>query len=99
VKYFILSIATDDVSPFNHEYYLKDHSLDEVSQRISNFANGIICTNRYHLCTYNMEYGFIREIDLRAYPLLQARDFAMIKEKGSFSSIIVSASSVSEANH
>jgi hypothetical protein len=99
VKYFILSIATDDVSPFNHEYYFKDHSLDEVSQKISNFANGIICTNRYHLCTYNMEYGFIREIDLRAYPLLQARDFAMIKEKGSFSSIIVSASSMGEANH
>jgi hypothetical protein len=45
-----------------------------------------------------MKYGYIREIDLRAYPLLQAKDFAMIKEKGSFSSIVVSASSVSEAN-
>jgi hypothetical protein len=84
MKYFLLNVSISECSPFSHEYYIKGNSYDDVYELIRKYANGILCTDKFSICTQNFIFGFLREIDLKAFPLLTSNDFALIKERSSY---------------
>jgi hypothetical protein len=83
MRYFILSTAVKEDDPFTDEYYLRGKSIQQVYLQIERYSNGIISTNLYGVCTRNIKYGYIREVNLNNYPELCHKDFAKICEKKS----------------
>jgi hypothetical protein len=79
MKYFVLTVAIDEHSSFSHEYYIKGQELDEVVRLMMKYSNGILSTKKFHLCT--IKFGYVREINLREFPHLESREFALINEK------------------
>jgi hypothetical protein len=84
MKYFVLTVATDEHSPFSHEYFIKGQELDEVVRLMRKYSNGILSTNKFNLYTPNIKYGFVREINLREFPHIDSREFALINERKSY---------------
>jgi hypothetical protein len=84
MKYFLLNVSISECSPFSHEYYIKGKSHDDVYELITKYANGILCTDKFSLCTQNYQFGYLREIDLKAFPTLTSTDFALIKVRSSY---------------
>jgi hypothetical protein len=84
MKYFVLTVAIDEQSSFSHEYYIKGQELDEVVRLMSKYSNGILSTNKFHLCTQNIKFGYVREINLQDAPHIDSREFALINEKNSY---------------
>jgi hypothetical protein len=78
MKYFLLNIAIDESTPFSTEYYIKGKSLNDITNQIMKYSNGLLCTDKYTLCTHNIKFGYIREIDLKALPGFSSSDFAVI---------------------
>jgi hypothetical protein len=84
VKYFVLTVATDEHSPFTHKYFIKGHELDEIVRQMRKYSNGILATNKFNLYTPHMKYSFVREINLLEFSHIDPRDFAIINEKKSY---------------
>jgi hypothetical protein len=84
MKYFLLNVSISECDPFSNEYYIKGKSQDDVYEQILKYANGLLCTDKFSLCTQNIKFGYLREIDLKAFPLLTPTDFALIKERPSY---------------
>jgi hypothetical protein len=84
MKYFVLTVAIDEHSSFSHEYYFKGLELDEVVRLMRKYSNGILSTNKFHLCTQNIKFGFVREINLQEFPHIDSREFALINERISY---------------
>jgi hypothetical protein len=84
MKYFLLNVSISECDLFSNEYYIKGKSLNDVTNLILKYANGILCTDKFTLCTHNIQFGFIREIDLKMFPFLTSADFALIKERSSY---------------
>jgi hypothetical protein len=84
MKYFVLTGAIDEQSSFSHEYYFKGQEMDEVVRLMRKYSNGIISTTKFHLCTQNVKFGFLREIHFREFPHLDSKEFALINERKSY---------------
>jgi hypothetical protein len=80
VRYFILSTAVKEDDPFTDEYYIRGESSEQVYTQIDRYSNGMISTKLFGLCTRNITFGYIREINLENYPGLSSKDFAQICE-------------------
>jgi hypothetical protein len=81
MKYFVLTVAIDEQSTFSHEYYIKGQELDAVVRLMMKYSNGILSTSKFHLCTHNIKFGYVREINLREFPPLDSKEFALINER------------------
>jgi hypothetical protein len=84
MKYFVLTVAFDEHSSFSQEYYIKGQELDEVVRLMMKYSYGILSTNKFHLCTQNIKFGFVREINLQDVPHIDSREFALINERNSY---------------
>jgi hypothetical protein len=80
MKYFILYTAVKEDDPFSDKYYIKGRSLQQVVKQIDQFSNGWINTRQFGLCTQNVKYGYLREVNINHFPELSSRDFAQICE-------------------
>jgi hypothetical protein len=80
MKYFILYTAGDEEDQFSNEFYIKGRSTRQVLKLIEQFSNGWIHTSLFGLCTRNIKYGFLREVNLNHYSDLSSKDFAHICE-------------------
>lgn len=84
MKYFILHVAVDEEDDFSKDYYIKGKSIEYVTERITHYSNGCLCTTKFSLLTQHVQHGFIREIDLKHYPGLTAKAFGQINESRSY---------------
>jgi hypothetical protein len=84
MKYFVLTVAVDEQSSFSHEYYIKGQELDEVVGLMMKYSNGVLSTNKFHLCTQNIKFGYVREISLQEFLHIDSREFALINERNSY---------------
>jgi hypothetical protein len=84
MKYFVLTVAVDEQSSFSHEYYIKGKELDKVVSQMMKYSNGILSTDKFHLYTQNIKFGYVREINLQEFPHLDSREFALINERNSY---------------
>jgi hypothetical protein len=80
MKYFILCTAVKEEDPFLNEYYIKGKSIQQVLNQIEQFSNGWINTSGFGLCTQNIKYGYLREVNINNFPELSSQDFAQICE-------------------
>jgi hypothetical protein len=71
MKYFVLYTGND-------ECYLKGKSVEHMEDRIQMYSDGILSTNKWTIITSNIDYGYLREVNLSEYPELTKRDFAII---------------------
>jgi hypothetical protein len=83
VRYFILSTAVKKDDPFTDEFYIRGESIKQVYTQIERYSNGMITTSLFGLCTRNITWGYIREINLANYPGLSHKNFAQICERRS----------------
>jgi hypothetical protein len=84
MKYFVLTVAIDEQSSFSHEYYIKGQGPDEVARLMMKYSNGVLSTDKFHLCTQNIKFGYVREINLQDVPHINSREFALINERNSY---------------
>jgi hypothetical protein len=80
VRYFILCTAVKEDDPFTDEFYIRGESIQQVFKQIDRYSNGLISTNLFGICTRNIKYGYIREVNINNYPELSSKDFAQICE-------------------
>jgi hypothetical protein len=67
MKYFVLyTVNEDSIS----ECYLKGKSFEHIEDRINVYSDGIISTNKWSLITSNIEFGYLREVNLLEFPKL-----------------------------
>jgi hypothetical protein len=85
VRYFILSTAAKENDPFTDEFYIRAESIQQVFKQVEKYSNGLISTNLFGLCTRNIKYGYIREVNLNNFPEMSHKDFAKICERKSMS--------------
>lgn len=81
MNYFILHTAVSEQEHFTTEFYIKGKSKRQVYNLIEQYSNGTIITSKFGICTRNIKYGFIREVQLNDYPDLSPKDFADIIER------------------
>jgi hypothetical protein len=80
MKYFFLYTAVNEEDPFSDKYYIKGKSIQQVLNQIEHFSNGWINTSQFGLCTQNIKYGYLREVNIKNFPELSSKDFAQICE-------------------
>jgi hypothetical protein len=61
MKYFVLTVAIDEQSSFSHEYYIKGQGLDEVARLMMKYSNGILSTDKFHLCTQTLNLAMLEK--------------------------------------
>jgi len=81
LKYFILYTSND--GSFK-EFYFKAKTYKHLDDRIKRYCNGLISTNKFGIVTSNIDFSYLREIDLRCHPELNKNDFAIINENRSY---------------
>jgi hypothetical protein len=80
MKYFILYTTVDEEDLFSNVFYIKGKSTRKILTQIEQFSNGWINTSQFGICTRNIKYGFLREINLNNYPELSSNNFGQICE-------------------
>lgn len=82
MKYFIFYVTYH--SHHTSESHVKGKSMDYILERIERYSDGCIVTSREGICTDQAKSLFVREINLKDFPSLSKRDFAMINETKSY---------------
>ncbi|WP_312096190.1 hypothetical protein [Niallia sp.] len=81
MKYFVLYYG-DKRQPFG-EFYLKGKSMNHIAERVENYQDGALSTNKGTLMTSNIQYGYLLEVNPIEHNLSK-RDFGVLNENQSY---------------